>query len=136
MSRRKPCRLFAHFNQAPFFFLSVLKTFLKLFFSNYRYSIDGSSSRARSIACGSSSWSFQSGWSRTSRRLLANSLHRLLLSHFSQLLARPQCLSQRLLCVSGVRWMFFPPVAMRMVGLPLPPCGGPFVTFTISHCHF
>lgn len=44
--------------------------------------------------------------------------------------------SQRPLCVSGVRWMFFPPVAMRMVGLPLPPCGGPFVTFTTSHCHF
>lgn len=105
MSRRKPCRLFAHFNQAPFFSLRFKDVSSELFFSKYRYSIDGSSSRALSIACGSSSWSFQYGWSRTSRRLLANLLHRLLLSHFSRLLARPQCFATsvvRLRCALDV----------------------------------
>lgn len=133
VEQKETLQAFCTFQPGTIFFsLRFKDVWSELFFSSYRYSVDGSSSRALSIACGSSSWfvsvrlepnqspAFGIGFSSVT---FHNFLH-------------GRSVSQRPLCVSGVRWMFFPPVAMRMVGLPLPPCGGPLVTFTTSHCHF
>lgn len=106
MSRRKPCRLFAHFNQAPFFFLSVLKIFR---LNSFSLNIGTTLTARHHALCPSLAEARRGRFSPAGAEpvagFLANLLHRLLLSHFSQLLARPQCFATsvvRLRCALDV----------------------------------